>query len=242
MGTRGQDDSQEASEAALRLLSLRWDAEYRRGRYADEPPIQFAWTVVSILQQYPSIREWGGLYVGCGNGRNYLPLVDLGLDLLGLDVSPEAIRRLAERRPTQALRLICEDFRYFRSNEAFGYLIAIQVFQHGDETDATLYFNKVAALLRSGGLFFLRVNSAGTEVYHRHTMIERNPFGGFTVRYEEGPKRGLLVHFYSREELAERTGGAFSPLMPLREEIIPRSPPQSGTWVQWEGVWRRKRF
>jgi SAM-dependent methyltransferase len=236
---RGQEDPQ-AAEAAPRLLSLRWDAEYRRGRYTDEPPIQFAWTVVSILQQHPSIRERGGLYVGCGNGRNYLPLVDLGLDLLGLDVSPEAIRRLGERRPAQARRLICEDFRCFRSDEAFSYLIAIQVFQHGGEADAMLYFNKVAELLRPGGLFFLRVNSAATEVYHRYTMVERNRFGGFTVRYEEGPKRGLLVHFYSREELAERTGDAFSPLMPLREEVIRRSPPQKGTWVQWEGVWQRK--
>src|SRR5688572_17112100 len=111
MRMRGQDDPRAASEAAPRLLSLRWDAEYRRGRYAGEPPIQFAGTVVSILQQHPSILERGGLYVGCGNGRNYLPLVDLGLDLLGLDVSPEAIRRLAERRPAQTLRLICEDFR-----------------------------------------------------------------------------------------------------------------------------------
>ena len=34
-----------------------------------------------------------GLYIGCGNGRNYVPLVEAGLDLVGLDVSATAIRR-----------------------------------------------------------------------------------------------------------------------------------------------------
>ena len=35
-----------------------------------------------------------GLYVGCGNGRNLLPLLDAGLDLTGLDISRQAIAQL----------------------------------------------------------------------------------------------------------------------------------------------------
>ena len=69
-----------------RLAALRWDAEYRGGRY------------VAALDDAPSAREGVGLYVGCGNGRNYLPLVDAGLRLIGLDLSPEALRQLAARR------------------------------------------------------------------------------------------------------------------------------------------------
>src|SRR5438876_12269945 len=72
-----------------------------------------------------------GLYIGCGNGRNYLPLVDAGLNLYGLDVAPEALRVLARRRPAVSNHLICEDFAHFRSSIPFGYVIAIQVFQHG---------------------------------------------------------------------------------------------------------------
>jgi len=35
-------------------------------------------------------------------------------------------------------------------------LIRIQVFQHGADADVATYFEKVGALLRPGGLFFLR--------------------------------------------------------------------------------------
>jgi len=180
-----------------------------------------------------------GLYVGCGNGRNYLPLVDAGLDLVGLDVSPEALRRLAERRPSLSPQLICEDFRAFESRGArFDYVIALQVFQHGDDADVGGYLEKSAKLLRPGGLFFLRVNSSRTEVYHAHRVIEGNAWGGFTIRYEEGPKSGLPIHFYSRAELCERLQGTFAPVLPPREEVIPRRPPQTGSWAQWEGIWR----
>jgi hypothetical protein len=147
---------------------------------------------------------------------------------------------LAERRRAQASQLVCQDVRRFESDVAFSYIIAIQVFQHGGEADVATYFDKVAALLRSGGLFFLRVNSVATEVYHRHTVVERNRFGGFTVEYEEGPKRGLLVHFYSRQELLDRTKDAFRSLMEPQEDIIRRSPPKTGCWAQWEAIWQKQ--
>jgi len=97
-----------------------------------------------------------GLYVGCGNGRNYLPLIDAGFDLIGLDISPEAIRHRRKRRPTlPAQRLICDDFLGFQPSVAyFDYVVAIQVFQHGGDADSAAYIAKVATLLRPGGFSF----------------------------------------------------------------------------------------
>jgi SAM-dependent methyltransferase len=222
------------------LLAERWDEEYRHGRYAEEPPLPFVGTILSTLQEHRDIWIGCGLYVGCGNGRNYLPLVDAGADVVGLDISNEAIKRLAERRPGRQLPLRLGDFRQFASDRQFSYLIAIQIFQHGQDADVAQYFERVATLLRPGGLFFLRVNSAATNVYHANTMIERNEFGGFTVCYEEGPKRGLAVHFYSDSELAHLTRDHFEPLMPPRLDVIQRTPPKTGVWAQWEGIWRRR--
>lgn len=225
------------------LTAARWDEEYRNQRYADEPPLPFVGRIIDFLRADPSAWSGAGLYVGCGNGRNYLPLLDAGLDLFGLDVSPEALRRLVQRRPTLSpQRLVCEDFRAFKSRDArFDYLIAIQVFQHGDDADIRAYLENAATLLRPGGLFFLRVNSINTKVYRPHTVVERNAWGGFTVRYEEGPKSGLLVHFYSQPELLERLSASFIPLMPPREEVTIRAAPQTGSWAQWEAIWRRRR-
>jgi len=182
-----------------------------------------------------------GLYVGCGNGRNYLPLVDAGLDLFGLDVSSEAIRHLRERRPSLADRLLCDDFVGFEPPRPhFDYVIALQVFQHGSDADVSASLARVAALLRPGGLFFLRVNSATTQIYHAHTVMERNALGGVTIRYDDGPKRGLLIHFFSYLEVRERLTPTFVPILPPREDVIVRRAPKTGSWAQWETIWTRR--
>src|SRR5215475_5177959 len=108
------------------LTASRWDDEYRRGRY-----------------------------IGCGNGRNYLPLIDSGLRLYGLDVSEEALNGLTRERPDVTARVIHMDFRRFHSDRRFGYVVAIQVFQHGDGTAVRAYFERVTELLGPGGLLFL---------------------------------------------------------------------------------------
>ena len=221
-----------------RLAALRWDAEYRGGRYADEAPLPFVMEILAALEGEPTARKGIGLYVGCGNGRNYLPLVDAGLRLYGLDLSLEALRQLAARR-SAPLPLICADFRGWGGG-GLSYLVAIQVFQHGTAADVATYFATVKAVLRPGGLFFLRVNSASTQVFHAHTVVERSARGGRTVRYDAGPKEDLAVHFFSRNELTDLTRDGFEPVMPPREQIIPRPPPQTGFWAQWEAIWRRR--
>ena len=225
----------------MNLAARRWDAAYRNGRYADEPPLPFVAEILATLDAHPALRDGIGLYIGCGNGRNYLPLVDAGLTVCGLDLSLEALRQLAARRPA-SLPLLCGDFRDAAVAGGLSYIIAIQVFQHGVAADVATYFANVAALLRPGGLFFLRVNAVSTQIFHAHTVLERTPHAGTTIRYDAGPKRGLAVHFYAREELSDLTCGAFDVVRPLREEIIHRAPPQTGFWAQWEGVWRRRSF
>lgn len=216
-----------------------WDDEYRSGRYEDDVPLPFVGEILTTLRSGDTWRG-AGLYVGCGNGRNYLPLVDAGARLHGLDISGEAIRQLKAKRPDRSLPLAVADFRSYQAAVPFDYLIAIQVFQHGDEADASRYFANAAAVVKPGGLLFVRVNSAATQVYHRHTVLEVNRLGGFTVCYDEGPKRGLPVHFYSRDELRARTDADFEPVRELREDVIHRAPPKTGSWAQMEGIWRRR--
>ncbi|MGH7331957.1 MAG: class I SAM-dependent DNA methyltransferase [Candidatus Rokuibacteriota bacterium] len=227
-------------DSDLNLTARRWDDEYRQGRYDREPPLPFVDVITTSLKTHRAAGGGPGLYVGCGNGRNYLPLVDTGLDLYGLDVSAEALRQLAARRPAQASRLICDDFRRFRWSERFHYVIAIQVFQHGTSADAAAYFGRVAALLKPGGFFFLRVNSASTDVYYRHTVVERSDGDGLTVQYLEGPKQGLAVHFYGGMELQRLTQADFRAVAEPRENVTRRSAPKTGSWAQWEAIWERR--
>ena len=64
-----------------------WDAEYAAGRYSREAPAAFIRDVLTAARQRGLRR---GLYIGCGNGRNLVPMVDAGLDLTGLDLAGAA--------------------------------------------------------------------------------------------------------------------------------------------------------
>jgi predicted TPR repeat methyltransferase len=180
-----------------------------------------------------------GLYIGCGNGRNFIPLVAGGLDLLGLDLSTAAIAQLAADKIVPPERLLHGTLDDLSAGATFGLVIAIQVLQHGNRQAAFAHFRKALACVAPGGLFCLRVNSAATDVHFAHEVTERGADGGFTIRYLAGPKRGLDIHFFSRSEIAALLGPDFATVLPLRSVAEGRLPPASGHWTQWEGIWRR---
>ena len=70
--------------------------------------------------------------------------------------------------------------------------------------------------------------------------MERNQFGSITICYDEGPKQGQPIHFYAREELQARTEADFETILAPREAVMQRVPPKSGSWTQWEAIWRRR--
>ena len=156
------------------LLSERWDAEYKSGKYAQEQQIPFVSEIVETLNQF-SVKG-RGLYVGCGNGRNYIPLIEAGLNLEGLDVSPVALKMLSERIKSP-LKLHCTTFQSFQPDALYDYIVAIQVFQHGTEQECKQHFEKALSLLKPNGLLFLRVNSSNTQPFFQHEIIEKNNFG-----------------------------------------------------------------
>lgn len=213
-----------------------WDREYELGRYRDESPVAF---VDDVLE---AVRVLGpghgtGLYIGCGNGRNYVPLIEGGLDLIGLDISGEAISQLRERLPQRADRLVHGDLRTLPSGQTYAVVIGIQVFQHGDRNEAHANLALAKGLVAPGGLFCLRVNAVETDVWPAHDVVEEAPDDSFTVRYLDGPKNGLLVHFFSRQEIEDLFVGWLAQL-PLRLNRTSRASPEPGKWSQWEGIWR----
>ena len=79
----------------------------------------------------------------------------------------------------------------------------------------------------------------GTDIWPEHGVTERHPDGGLTVRYLAGPKRHLLIHFFSAAELGALFGSGFEPVVQLRPQHTWRATPEPGRWTQWEAIWRR---
>jgi glyoxylase-like metal-dependent hydrolase (beta-lactamase superfamily II) len=190
-----------------------WDAEYAAGRYASEQPVAFTSDILAAASQAGPAR---GLYIGCGNGRNYLPLVDGGLDLTGLDISGAAIAQLNARAPDRHDRLVHGGLSDLPAETTYPLVIGIQVFQHGDRATAHAHIRAAQQRRTPGGLFCLRVNATATDVWPRHEVTERHSDGGFTIQYLAGPKQGLLIHFFSSTEVNELFAGGYTPVLPLR--------------------------
>ena len=216
-------------------LSHAWDSEYRKGRYRTDLSLKFTTDIIRELKNNTSLMNGQGLYVGCGNGRNYVPLAESGLKMIGLDVSSVALEMLLKRLPQCRDNFICSDFLNYKPDIRFQYLIAIQVFQHGDISRVERYFEKASSLLESGGMMFLRINASNTIPYRNHEVIEKSDTGGFTVKYTGGPKNGLCIHFISKEdllEIVEKNG--MHVLHGIKNVTMRRSVLDPGTWSQWE--------
>jgi hypothetical protein len=215
-----------------------WDTQYSAGRYMGDPPVTFTYDILAAARTAGLVR---GLYIGCGNGRNYLPLIAGGLDLTGLDISAVAIAQLAARAPTRRDRLVYGDLKALPAEASYPLVIGIQVFQHGDRHGAHAHIRAAQERVGPDGLFCLRVNATATDIWPEHEVTERDADDGLTVRYLAGPKQGLHVHFFSSSELDTLFAGRFTPVLPLRQQTTWRTPPQPGQWSQWEAIWRRTR-
>jgi len=212
-----------------------WGAEYASGRYHNEPPVSFAYDVIDAAR---SANLSQGLYIGCGNGRNLVPMSDAGLDLIGLDVSFQAITQLHQRKPGAA-RLIVGELTALQPSARFEMVIGIQVFQHGRCGQAHDHLARAAAHVAPGGLLCVRVNATATDIRYDHQRTETADDASFTVHYLSGPKTGLDVHFFTAPELEGCIPDGFSPILPLRLDRTPWHPPASGYWSQWEAIWQR---
>ena len=211
-----------------------WDKEYAGGRYRDEPPVAF---VADILAAAGRAGLTSGLYIGCGNGRNYEPLVRGGLDLTGLDISDVALRQLSARMPERRGSLVRGDLSALPQGTRYGVVIGIQVFQHGHAEAAHAHLAAARARVAPGGLMAVRVNAAGTDIAFAHRVTGRND-DGVTIRYLEGPKAGLEIHFFGEAELRGLFAIGFEPVLPPRAQVTWRQSPEAGQWTQWEGIWR----
>lgn len=214
-----------------------WDAEYNAGRYERESSVPFVGDILAAARSHGLIDR-PGLYIGCGNGRNYLPLVEGGLDLIGLDISSVAIDQLGQKIPERRSKLIAGDLSALPADALFPTVIGIQVFQHGDRHTAHQHLRAAQERVAVGGLFCLRVNAVGTDIEHAHQTTEQDSDGSLTARYSDGPKAGLDVHFFSEIELAQFFDG-WKPVLSLRPQITRRTPNDRGQWTQWEAIWQR---
>lgn len=103
-----------------------------------------------------------GLELGCGSGEMTIRLKKLGLDIYGLDISPEMLEKaykkaLQNRLQIRFLEGSCVDFE-FKTNLDF-IIAPIDCFSYVEKSDLEKTFQNASAHLKSGGVFMFDIRS-----------------------------------------------------------------------------------
>ncbi|MBU0458883.1 class I SAM-dependent methyltransferase [Patescibacteria group bacterium] len=148
------------------------------------------------------------LDLGCGDGRHLIPLVQKGLEVVGLDISPEALiilkRKLNELGLDADLYCGTSHELPFNDNE-FGTVISIGVIHHNLWKDIVKTMKEIRRVIIDGGQVALKVRSTNDTSQPR---VQIDDFG-YTAKDTAGKKEGVVQHYFTKEEiefLAENNG------------------------------------
>jgi SAM-dependent methyltransferase len=221
-----------------RALRAAWDRAYLGGLYEAAPPVPelsaFVERHLSELRADDPVLD-----LGCGNGRHLRALV-ASTAIVGSDISGHGLRVLAltlglEGRGTRVAQAWHDHLPF--GAESFAAALAIQSVQDGTLDSAEASLRELHRVVRDGGPVYLSLPAADAGRVWRHLATEEPG----TVRYIEGPKAGLLVHWFSPAEISDLAGRCgFEVVEEPSERTAPRVPPLRGRMRFLESVWRRR--
>ncbi|MBU1149288.1 methyltransferase domain-containing protein, partial [Patescibacteria group bacterium] len=142
------------------------------------------------------------LDVGCGAGRNLLPMAREGYKVTGLDIVSGALKETARKLELEGLKAELaqgntHDLPFTEGQ--FDTVVSHQVFQFNDWAGAEKCMAEAARVLKPGGLFFLRVRSEARGLPEECEILEDR---GITFKMKKGGDT-LTYHHYSLEEIEE---------------------------------------
>ena len=115
------------------------------------------------------------LDLGCGVGRNLLPLVRKGFETTGIDGSKEAIKKIKQKLKDKSL-LAKIKWGVFQNlslpDNYFDAVISIQTLNHGYESDIKVGFDEMSRVLKIGGIIFLTLPGRVANGKVRYVLIK----------------------------------------------------------------------
>jgi 2-polyprenyl-3-methyl-5-hydroxy-6-metoxy-1,4-benzoquinol methylase len=158
-------------------------------------PSDFALRKRFLLQR---VREGERvLDIGCGEGRFTAELARAGVQVVGMDVAEEPLRRARARYPELDLRLLDVAGGWELEDASFDAVWAGEVIEHVADTAAWL--SEVRRVLRSGGRLLLSTPAHGRLARARLALSAR----AFATHFDP---RGDHLRFYTRATLTDLIG------------------------------------
>lgn len=150
----------------------------------------------------------GVLDLGCGVGRNLIPLAREGFNVSGIDLSPEGIKQVngfLEKEGLEAkLRVgnIFEGLPY--EDDSFDAIISIQVLQHGKVDQIKRGISEVERVLVPNGLIFITLCGRYSQGKARYCLVKTaRKIGDRTYIPTQGSEIGLPHFIYNKALIIE---------------------------------------
>ena len=166
------------------------DTHYWNQFYIKKPKIEmpslFAQEIGKQLVTSRTILD-----LGCGNGRDSLYFKSLGLNVTAIDASDRAIAMLQEEYANENICFICDDFVCSSVIYAGQYdycysRFSLHAINEDQENDM---IKNVYKVLKSGGKFFIEVQSVNDDLYGKGECVGKNAYiyNGHYRRFVEKP-------------------------------------------------------
>lgn len=142
------------------------DTEYWNHYYKTNPdinyPSQFAQYISKFLHRSKNILE-----LGCGNGRDSIYFLKLGLNVTAIDASDGVIEQLKQENKEENICFICDDFVSSSAiySGQYDYVYSRFTLHAINKEQEMEVLNNVYKVLKCGGKFFVEVRSVNDELY-----------------------------------------------------------------------------
>ncbi|MEJ2250943.1 MAG: class I SAM-dependent methyltransferase [Candidatus Lokiarchaeota archaeon] len=144
-------------------------------------------------------------FLGCGTGRHLVFLAQNGFEVYGFDSSPNALK--LSNKWLNNLNLIAEtslqkmeeDFPF--ENNFFDAVISIQVIHHNKAELVKKTVKEIERVMKKGGILFITIPDFHN--YSRKHKWKLKEIENRTYIPLDGPEKGLIHHFFTKEEIHE---------------------------------------
>lgn len=148
------------------------DSKKKYGYYDLNKPHDDLALVIKFLKEKKASKI---LDLGCGIGRNMIPLIENGFEVIGVDDSKEAIKILKFKLKVGSLKAELKNLKfqnlYFPDNY-FDAVISVQTLNHGYEKDIIEGFDEMFRVLKPGGIVFITLPGRISKGKVRYCLVK----------------------------------------------------------------------
>ncbi len=158
----------------------------------------------SVAEYFKQQHVRAILDLGCGVGRNLIPLVQMGFEVSGIDYANEAVKdtKMTIQKAGLSAGIVVGDMHKtlpYRDN-SFDALISVQVIQHGYEPDVKHTISEIHRVVKPDGHIFItvsgRISNGKIRPFLVKTAEQVDPHTFIPV---QGNEKGQVHFIYTKD-------------------------------------------